>query len=196
MQALIAIVLIASASALLDLPPATISGLSIKNFEYYISGQESPDALTSILWGIQGPLEFNDQGYLQQISSEILMSIDLLENLPYHSLRWQFKVNKAVGVLRVIDIVARARPANGGRILMIVGKAVEIIQKTQYAGFLKMTPENLCRQGGSNLYFVKALGHTWDCFLVLGKRGLNGEEINQINQALIAKMPDAMKKLE
>ncbi len=123
------------------------------------------------------------------------MQIDLLESLPYHSLRWQFRVNKAVGVLRVIDVVARARPANGGRILMITGKAVEVIQKTQYPGLLKITPESSCRSG-PNLVWVKVLGHTWDCLLILGKRGLNGEDINQINQALIAKLPDAIKKLE
>ena len=116
--------LIASASAL-NLAPATVTGATVRNFEYYMSNQETVNGLLQKISGIQGALSFADQNYMNQIAGEIFLYAEVMDHNPYHSLKWQLKINKALGVLRVIDISAKARAATNGRTLLIVGKALK-----------------------------------------------------------------------
>ncbi len=63
---------IAGASAM-TLAPATVTGATVRNFEYFMSNQESVNGLLQKLTGIQGALGFNDKNYLNPFSVSIFL---------------------------------------------------------------------------------------------------------------------------
>jgi len=124
---------------------------------------------------------------VNQIVGEIFLYAEIMDAQPYHSLKWQLKINKSLGVLRVIDISAKARAATNGRTLVLVGKAFEIHQDIPKV----FTQQQQCHKGGHQFLFF---GHRSNkCNTIQVPRGLNQAEINQVNQALINKIPDALK---
>jgi len=185
---LILCALLASASAI-SLPPATVTGATVRNFEYFMSAQETVNGLLQKMAGIQGELAFADANYMNQIAGEIFLYAEVMDHNPYHSLKWQLKINKALGVLRVIDISAKARPTNGGRTLLIVGKAFEVHQSIPQV----FAQQQQCHAGKRKFGIVGPKKQI--CNTINVPRGLNGDEINQINQALINKIPDALKQI-
>ena len=188
MFVILALALVVSASAL-NLPPATVTGATVRNFEYYMSNQETVQGLLNQIWGIQGALDFADQNYMNQIAGEIFLYAEVMDHNPYHSLKWQLKINKALGVLRVIDISAKARPTANGRTLLIVGKAFEVHQAIPKV----FDKQKKCHKGGRKYgLFGPRKEH---CTTIDVPRGLNGAEINQVNQALINKIPDALRQI-
>jgi len=180
--------LIAGASAM-SLAPATVTGATVRNFEYFMSAQETVNGLLHKMAGIQGELAFADQNYMNQIAGEIFLYAEVMDHNPYHSLKWQLKINKALGVLRVIDISAKARAATGGRTLLIVGKAFEVHQTIPQV----FAQQQQCHRGGHKFgVFGPRKNH---CTTINVPRGLNGDEINQINNALINKIPEALRQI-
>jgi len=188
MIALVVLALVCGASAM-DLPPATITRATVRNFEYFMSHQESVQGLLNQISGIQGALEFQDQNYLNQIAGEIFLYAEVMDSNPYHSLKWQLKINKALGVLRIIDISAKARAAPNGRILVLVGKAFEVHQQIPQA----FDNQVVCHKGGRKFGIVGPHKHT--CSTIQVPRGINGAEIEQVNQALINKIPEALRQI-
>jgi len=185
---LIIFAFIAAASAL-SLAPATVAGATVRNFEYFMSNQETVNGLLAKMSGIQGTLGFNDVNYMNQIAGEIFLYADIMDRNPYHSLKWQLKINLSLGALRVIDISAKARVSTGGRTLLIVGKAFEIHQAIPQV----FSEQRQCHKGGRKYGpFGPRKEH---CNTIKVPRGLNGAEINQVNQALINKIPDALKSI-
>ncbi len=185
MIAVIALLFLVGASAM-DLAPATVTGHMVRNFEFYMSNQEDVNGLLNQIAGIQGALDFWDQNYLNQIAGEIFLYAEVMDANPYHSLNWQLKITKALGVLRVIDISAKARPNGNGRTLLLVGKAFEIHQEIPPV----FDQQEVCHKGKHQ--FV-VFGHRKNvCDYIQTPRGLNGAEINQVNQALINKIPEAL----
>jgi len=179
---------VAAASAL-SLAPATVTGAQVRNFEYFMSNSETVNGLLSKMSGIQGALGFNDGNYMNQIAGEIFLYADIMDANPYHSLKWQLKINLSLGVLKVIDISAKARVTNGGRTLLIVGKAFEIHQAIPQV----FATQQQCHKG-KRKYGIA--GPKKDiCNTIQVPRGLNGDEINQVNQALINKIPDALRSI-
>jgi len=188
MIVILAFALIFSASAM-DLAPASITGATVRNFEYFMSHQESVQGLLNQIWGIQGALDFADQNYMNQIAGEIFLYAEVMDSNPYHSLKWQLKITKALGVLRVIDISAKARAAPNGRTLLIVGKAFEVHQSIPQV----FDNQVVCHQGGRKFGIVGPHKHT--CNTIQVPRGLNGAEVEQVNQALINKIPEALRQI-
>jgi len=184
----VALVLLVSVSAI-DLPPAQVTGATVRNFEYYMSNQETVQGLLNQIWGIQGALDFADQNYMNQIAGEIFLYSEVMDSNPYHSLKWQLKINKALGVLRVIDISAKARAANNGRTLLIVGKAFEVHQSIPQV----FAQQEQCHDGKRKFGIVGPKKH--HCDIINIPRGLNGDEINQVNNALINKIPEALRQI-
>lgn len=185
---LIIFAFIAAASAL-SLAPATVAGATVRNFEYFMSNQETVNGLLAKMSGIQGTLGFNDVNYMNQIAGEIFLYADIMDRNPYHSLKWQLKINLSLGALRVIDISAKARPATNGRTLLLVGKAFEVHQAIPQV----FAQQQKCHKGGKKFgLFGPRKTH---CNTIQVPRGLNGDEINQINQALIRKIPDALRQI-
>ncbi len=184
----VAFALIVGVSAI-DLPPATVSGATVRNFEYYMSNSETVQGLLNQIWGIQGALNFGDTNYMNQIAGEIFLYADIMDANPYHSLKWQLKINVSLGVLRVIDISAKARPNGAGRTLLIVGKAFEIQQAIPQV----FNSQQVCTTGHKKFGIVGPKKH--ECHTVNTPRGLNGDEINQVNNALINKIPDALRQI-
>ncbi len=124
---IIAFTLIVSASAL-NLPPATVTTAIVRDFEYFMSNKSTVHSLLHQIAGIQGALDFKDQKYLNQIAGEIFLYAEVMDLNPFQSLKWQLKINICLGVLKVIDISAKARPTQNGRTLLLVGKAFEVHQ--------------------------------------------------------------------
>jgi len=182
--------LIAGASAM-SLAPATVTGATVRNFEYFMSTQETVSTLLQKMSGIQGELAFSDANYMNQIAGEIFLYAEVMDHNPYHSLKWQLKINKALGVLRVIDISAKARAATGGRTLLIVGKAFEVHQSIPQV----FGQQEQCTDTGRRKFGGLAGPRKKECRMINVPRGLNGDEINQINQALVNKIPDALKQI-
>ena len=186
MFAIISILLIASAAAL-NLPPASISAVVSKDFYYQVADGDTPQSFTSKISNIQPALGFADAKYLEQIGGDLKFHVDAMQTTPYRSLTWSLKINRALGVLRVIQITANLNAATKG--LTIIGKYVEVHQSIPAV----FNVQRVCHKGGRKYgLFGPRKEH---CNNVSTPRGLNGQEIAQVNQALVNMIPKATAKL-
>ncbi len=187
MIAVFALLFLVSASAM-DLAPAGVAGHIRRDFEFYMSNQESVNGLLNQLNGIQGALGFADGNFMNQIAGELFLYTDIMDANPNHALHWQLKINQSLGVMRVIDVTVRGRANGNGRTLNMVGKACEIHQAIPQV----FDQQEVCHKGKHQ--FV-VFGHRKNiCDYIQVPRGLNGAEINQVNQALINKIPEALSQ--
>ena len=185
MIAVFALLFLVGASAM-DLAPATVSGQMVRNFEFYMSNQESVNGLLNQINGIQGALGFADGNFMNQIAGELFLYTDIMDSNPNRSLKWQLKINQGLGVMRVIDVTARGRVNGNGRTLTMVGKACQINQAIPQV----FDQQQQCHKGKHK--FVIAGPRKNICNTIQVPRGLNAAEINQVNQALINKIPQAL----
>jgi len=185
---LILCALIASTSAI-SLAPATVSGGISRNFEFFMSNQESVNGLLQTMSGMQGALGFSDMNYMNQIAGEIFLYADIMNSNPNHALKWQLKINKGLGSMRVIDISAKSRAVANGRTLVFVGKAFEINQPIPQA----FDVVEHCVEGKRKYKIAGPRSRT--CTKNNVPRGLNQGEINEINQALINKIADGLRSV-
>ena len=184
MFAIISILLIASASAL-NLPPASFSAITNQDFYYQVSVGESIPGLTNKISGIQGALGFNDPKYLEQIGGDLKFHIDAMQSTPYRSLTWSLTIKRHLGVLRVIQVTA---VINSGT-LHINGKFVEVTQSIPPV----FNVTRVCHKGGRK--YGIAGPRKEHCEDVRTQRGLNGDEIAQVQQALMNMIPHAQARL-
>jgi len=185
---LIICALLASASAL-NLPPALVSNTFVRNYLYSMSDEDTSKDLLQKMSKIPVEFSFNDHNYMNQIAGEIFMYAEFLDANPYHSLSWQLKITKSLGVLRVIDISAKAKAVGHGRILLIVAKAFEIHQHIpQVFGQKENCVKNGRKYGITGEWKYK-------CSMVDVPRELTSDEINQVSQALIKKIPAALREV-
>ena len=179
MLAIISILLIASASAL-NLPPASISAPVSLNFYYKIADGESIQSLTHKISNIQSALGFQDQKYLEQLVEGIKSHFDA-KNLTPYKFPQILKINRSLGLLRVIQITASVQVKT--KTLMINGKSVEITQNIPPVSNRAKVCE---RRRRYSLY-----GDRKVCRLA----NLNETEIAQVNKALMDMVPKAQAKL-
>jgi len=187
MIAVFALLFLVGASAM-DLVPATVSSQIVRNFEFDMSNQESVNGLLNQINGIQGALGFADGNFMNQIAGELFLYTDIMDSNPNHALHWQLKINQGLGAMRVIDVTARGRANGNGRTLTMIGKACEIHQAIPQV----FDQQEICHKGKHQ--FV-VFGHRKNiCDYIQVPRGLNAAEINQVNQALINKIPEALSQ--
>ena len=186
MLAILSLVLIVSASAF-NLPAPTISAAVSHNFNYQVAIGESIPSLTQKIANIQPALGFQDAKYLQQIGGDLKFHIDAMQTTPYRSLTWSLKINTRLGVLRVIQITATLQ-ANT-KTLNINGKYVEVTQ--QIPAVFNVT--RVCHKGKRKYgLFGPRKEH---CNNVSTPRGLNAQEIAQVNQNLMKMLSQAEARL-
>jgi len=186
MFAIVSILLIASASAL-SLPPASISATVSQDFHYQVTVGESIPSLTNKIANIKSALGFQDQKYLEQIGGDLKFHIDAMQSTPYKSLTWSLKINRNLGVLRVIQITANLNA--GAKSLHINGKFVEVTQSIPPV----FNVTRVCHKGKRRYgLFGPRKEH---CKNVSTPRGLNAAEIAQVNQALMNMIPQAQARL-
>ena len=185
MIAVFALLFLVGASAM-DLAPATVSGQIVRNFEFYMSNQESVNGLLNQISGIQGALGFADGNFMNQIVGELFLYTDIMDANPNHSLKWRLKIDQGLGVMRVIDVSARGRVNGNGRTLTMTGKACQINQPIPQV----FDTQEICHKG-KRKYGIAGPRST-HCDHIQVPRGLNAAEINQVNQAMINRIPSAL----
>ena len=186
MRAILSLILIVSATAF-NLPAPTISAAVSHNFNYQVAIGESIPSLTQKISNIQPKLGFQDAKYLQQIGGDLKFHIDAMQTTPYRSLTWSLKINKQLGVLRVIQITATLQAST--KTLNINGKYVEVTQKIPAVFNVTRT----CHKGKRKLGIGK---RKVKCQDVSTPRGLNAQEIAQVNQNLMKMLPQAQARLK
>jgi len=186
MLAILSLVLIASATAL-NLPAPTITALVTHQFSYGVTPGQSIQSVTSKISNIQPALGFADANYLNQIGGDLKFHIDAMEHTPYRSLTWTLKINRALGLLRVIQITATLQGDN--RTLTLLGKYVEVTQPIPPV----FDVQTVCHKGGRKYGIAGPRKEI--CDNIQTPRGLNGQEIAEINQALVNMIPQATARL-
>ncbi len=183
--AVIALLFLVGASAL-NLPTATVSGQIRRDFNFYMSNQENVNGLLNMLNGIQGALGFADGNFMNQIAGELFLYTDLMDANPNRELRWQLKINQGTGVMRVIDVSAKGRVNGNGRTLTMVGKACQINQAIPQI----FDQQQQCHQGKRKFGIAGPKKNI--CNTIQVPRGPNAAEINEVNQAMINRIPSAL----
>jgi hypothetical protein len=119
------------------------------------------------------------------IIEEIKLALEV-DNAKVHHMRWEFKLSNHVGVLKVI--VLNASSINNG-LVKLVGRAVTVTQPVPAVYEARQS----CYRGSRRYGFCGPRPNICNTYHV--ERGLNGHEIELVNNALRAKLPEAQKLL-
>jgi len=186
MFAIISILLIASATAL-NLPPTSISAPVSLDFYYQVADGDTLQTFTNKISNIQPALGFQDKKYLEQLVEGIASHFKGQNVTPY-KFPQILKINRQLGVLRVIQITVTAQEKT--RTIMITGKYVEVNQNIPKV----FNVTKVCHKGEKRKYGL--LGQRKEvCRDVSVERGLNSAELAQVNKALMDMVPQAQTKL-
>jgi hypothetical protein len=118
---------------------------------------------------------------LNQIIKEIYLSYGSVKTI-----KWEFNINNNQGILKVFSLNALITDNN----IHLTGGSIILEQKIPYIA----KQEQQCARTGERRYGV-AGPRSLECNYYDIARALNGDELLSINQALMAKLPEAINRL-
>jgi hypothetical protein len=153
-----------------------------QNYYFMVSTQTKPEQIAVTLE--KNGFDALNGDHLNQISREITLSIGISTTV--QSMRWEFEIVGNIGTLNVVKINAEITESK----VHITGGVIRLEQQIP----IMYKTEERCARTGPRRYGV-AGPRSLECDYHNIPRGLTGDEITKVNEALTSKVFGALQTL-
>jgi hypothetical protein len=174
-----------------QLVPATIEKAASVTISFDVANNvvSANVIMSSITQKIKGT-ELQEAGHLfDGIAKEI--SLSLIADNQIGRLKWERSITVNLGILKVLNIAATIKQTQYPNLSVTITTKIALIRQPIPAVY---NSEVRCARTGSRKYLI-AGPRDRECNTIYVPRGLNQGEIDIVNNALNARLPDAQRML-